>query len=382
MNQILAESNDIFKYIIDSGDSKTPAAATLSTVLQKIDIHSLYVLFFCASSPFTSQHFDVINNFSARNEIWRFAPIWINGEITLLFPHQQKPLLHELIDAFNEIDHDLEYSIGVSRHLFLSEYPDFFQAFQEAKLATMINFYRKQEISTYFESMFMLDYNYVALIHSEKEITNAILSGYSEEKLYLAIDRYIDCFKEQSLLPQLVYESVYRLFNTLDRMLKFIDPICTINLENLTIHDFEQYGTIDKLHQALCDKLSFILKKGENYTQLNTHTLRDIKRYLDDHLDQSISLDRIEQQFYINKYVFCRQFKKLTGQTFGNYLKLQRLYKARDMLENSNMRIYEIAVHLGFKNESYFSSVFKKYFKYSPTEYRTAHCTPDSYGMS
>ena len=237
----------------------------------------------------------------------------------------------------------------------------------------MVNFYRRQEISPYFDSLFQTEYDYVALIQAEKEITNAILTGYSEEELFVTIDRYIACFRERMMLPRLVYEAVFRFFNSLDRMFKFIDPLCSIHLEELTIQSFAQYDTLESLRDALREMLSCILKKGENYEQTTTQTLREIKAYVDDHFNEVISLGLIEQKFFINKYVFCRQFKKLTGQTFGNYLKIKRLARAKDMLENSRTPVCDIALLSGFKDESYFSNVFKKHFAASPTEYRTAH---------
>lgn len=371
--KVLADSNSSLEKIVRSGSQSLKDGQALSMQLRMIDIQSLYLLFFCASRPFKKEHLITIQKFASTHLKTPFAPVDLDGEIILLCPIVKESLLEQLVTELKRVDCIVEYGIGISRHISLQEKPDFLRSFQEAKLSTMINFYQKQEVSFYFENLFQMEYDYVSLIQSEKEITNAILTGYSEEELFQTIDRYIACFTKHSILPKLVYEAVFRFFNSLDRMFKFIDPLCTINLEDLTIHDFEQYGTIDDLHQALNDMLSFTLKKGENYTQTNTRTLREIKNYLDDHLNEAISLDLIEQRFYVNKYVFCRQFKKYTGQTFGNYIKSQRLYKAKDMLENSHTKIYEIAQLLGFKDESYFSAVFKKHFHLSPSEYRALH---------
>ena len=116
--------------------------------------------------------------------------------------------------------------------------------------------------------------------------------------------------------------------------------------------------------------LTDFLRKGEHYTQTSDHLLLEIQAWIDNHLDQPISLSTIEQEFLVNKFVFCRQFKKFTGQTFNKYLKNVRMQNALTLLKNTDIKIYEIAHRLAFRDESYFSSAFKKEFGISPTEYR------------
>lgn len=82
------------------------------------------------------------------------------------------------------------------------------------------------------------------------------------------------------------------------------------------------------------------------------------------------------QEFYVNKFVFCRQFKKYTGMTFNQYIRTGRLLKARDLLTNTDIKIYELSARLGFQDESYFGYVFKKEFGISPTSYRLSSRNP------
>ena len=44
--------------------------------------------------------------------------------------------------------------------------------------------------------------------------------------------------------------------------------------------------------------------------------------------------------------------------------------KAKELLENSHLKIYEIANHVGYRDEKYFSKLFKKLIGIRPNEYR------------
>ena len=114
------------------------------------------------------------------------------------------------------------------------------------------------------------------------------------------------------------------------------------------------------------------LRRGEHYNKTGDRLLAEICEYLDEHLGEELSLSVIEERFFVNKFVFCRQFKKYTGLTFNEYLRAHRLNKARELLEKTNIRVYELASQLGFKDESYFSIVFKKEFGLSPSAWRSS----------
>jgi YesN/AraC family two-component response regulator len=64
------------------------------------------------------------------------------------------------------------------------------------------------------------------------------------------------------------------------------------------------------------------------------------------------------------------KFKLETGLTLIDYLNKHRIQKAMEMLENGEVKIYEISEKVGFASSQYFSKVFKKYTALTPIEYR------------
>ena len=65
----------------------------------------------------------------------------------------------------------------------------------------------------------------------------------------------------------------------------------------------------------------------------------------------------------------CTIFKEETGETFTEVLIRTRMEKAKELLENTTMKNYEIAEKVGFSDPHYFGISFKKMTGYTPTEY-------------
>lgn len=63
-------------------------------------------------------------------------------------------------------------------------------------------------------------------------------------------------------------------------------------------------------------------------------------------------------------------FKEVTGQSPIQYLHYLRVSTARDLITETDMSLIEIADHLGFCDQSYFSKVFKSIFGSTPLSYR------------
>lgn len=95
-----------------------------------------------------------------------------------------------------------------------------------------------------------------------------------------------------------------------------------------------------------------------------------MQKYLDEHSTDDIFLRELAKMFNIDMYYLSHIFKKVIGYTFKEYLTLQRISKAKDLLLNSTMNITEIGTHSGFNNASHFISVFKKIESVTPYQYR------------
>ena len=90
-------------------------------------------------------------------------------------------------------------------------------------------------------------------------------------------------------------------------------------------------------------------------------------------MSEEISLDKLAQDFFTNKFLLCKAYKQQTGIGIWEDLLQIRMERAAALLENTNQKIYTIGAYVGYQDGSYFSLVFKKHFGLSPKEYRESH---------
>ncbi|AIQ48836.1 AraC family transcriptional regulator [Paenibacillus sp. FSL R7-0273] len=93
-----------------------------------------------------------------------------------------------------------------------------------------------------------------------------------------------------------------------------------------------------------------------------------MKEYIHKHYAEDITLETLASQLFISKNYLNQLFKKVTGETFTNYVIRVRIEKAKALLQSGNHLIYEVSEMVGYQNVPYFSTLFKKYCGVSPSE--------------
>lgn len=99
--------------------------------------------------------------------------------------------------------------------------------------------------------------------------------------------------------------------------------------------------------------------------------IREICLFCIEHLEEEINLGRIAETFYLTKNYVGDLFKQETGITIGKYLTFLKIERAKRLLEEGNLKNYEIAHFLGFNDPEYFGKLFKKYTGITPMVYRS-----------
>lgn len=93
--------------------------------------------------------------------------------------------------------------------------------------------------------------------------------------------------------------------------------------------------------------------------------------WLQDNLQLDIHIQSLGKNFGMSSRNFSRRFKAATGQTPLEYLQKKRISLAKDLLQNTNLGLSEIADKVGYSDLGHFNRLFKRHLSTSPSEYRT-----------
>ncbi|HVI52215.1 MAG TPA: AraC family transcriptional regulator [Candidatus Sulfotelmatobacter sp.] len=98
---------------------------------------------------------------------------------------------------------------------------------------------------------------------------------------------------------------------------------------------------------------------------------RRVLDYIERHLDEELSVERLSRVAHFSKFHFHRQFAKFCGVSVSRYIQLIRLKTASQQLVRQRQRkIIDIALEAGFENPESFSRAFKQVFGQTPSAFR------------
>ncbi len=103
---------------------------------------------------------------------------------------------------------------------------------------------------------------------------------------------------------------------------------------------------------------------------LSGYKLRRVKEFIDAKLEEDLSLSNLAAVADLSQFHFARAFRKSTGQTTQQYLTTRRIERAKQLLAEDNLPLVEVGLQTGFKNQSHFTTLFRKYTKFTPKMWR------------
>lgn len=131
------------------------------------------------------------------------------------------------------------------------------------------------------------------------------------------------------------------------------------------MRDIQASGTISSI---LISCISATMQKSFNATPQLIVQARD---YISQHFCEDLSLDRLSHVLGINKYYFVRLFKSSTGYTPNEYIIMERINHAKELLRSTDLTINEVADEVGFHNPGHFINLFKRSLGMTPGMYRS-----------
>ena len=123
------------------------------------------------------------------------------------------------------------------------------------------------------------------------------------------------------------------------------------------------YDILDFMHQQFT-VFSTTVHSGAD------STIDRVQHYIELNCAQPLKLEEIAPLFGYNSSYLGKLFREQTNCSFNEYLDKVRMEHAKELLQKSSLRVYEVAAQLGYKDVDYFHKKFKKYVGVSPNEFR------------
>lgn len=114
-------------------------------------------------------------------------------------------------------------------------------------------------------------------------------------------------------------------------------------------------------------KLTEDVKKNKKQPEFSPH-IRNCIKYINENLSQKISVSSAADYCGISADYLSQVFKKEIGENLSTYILRQKLEKAKILLLKGATE-KEICFEIGISSQAYFITVFKKFYKMTPSEY-------------
>ncbi|GGO01089.1 response regulator transcription factor [Saccharibacillus kuerlensis] len=282
-----------------------------------------------------------------------------------------------------EGEHDFE---GIAEHLLRSN-PDLivsvsglnfgmvklYETYSEATTALKYAFMRSTPGIAVYDDFRNRTVPYSIAVDSIRKISNMMGAGREREMLTTLhrvmdaneINRYsIDYLEALSrTFNELVFDHVFQLYGKesveLLKRYKAVGNPYNFNFFHEYVHEVEDLV-------LLLNNYIKTLKAA----QLNNKEMKMALEYIHKNYAKNISMTLVSNIVSFNYSYFSQAFREYTGENFVSYLKRYRLGKAKELLETTQDKIFEVAQSVGFENTKNFNRVFKESEGVSPVEYR------------
>ncbi|MFJ7725172.1 response regulator [Neobacillus sp. NPDC097160] len=143
-----------------------------------------------------------------------------------------------------------------------------------------------------------------------------------------------------------------------------------INLLMKAIQLTKKAANLTQLKEGIKDWVTSLVNKLKEKDASHSDPISKAKEWIHHNLSESITIKKVADQVYLNPTYLCEYFKAQTGETVLNYVTKTRLKKAMELLEKTDLKIYDVSVRVGYQDTKYFGRLFKQWTSQSPSQYR------------
>ncbi len=224
-------------------------------------------------------------------------------------------------------------------------------------------------------------------IYEYKKNEQQIVYPYDKEKILIEKVKAGNSKEAQEILKSILNEILLIEGGNIEVIKARVLELCTI----LSRASVEGGASLQKIFGLNFDFITS-LSKIDNLQDLCSWTVKIIDNFIDNvfgsiysgssyiisqsvhHINSNymnrLTLKKLADYLHINESYLSKLFKKEMDTNFSDYLNSVRIKRSKELLKNSDMSILDIALYVGYDNQSYFTKVFKKMTGITPKKYR------------
>ncbi|MCF0121290.1 MAG: AraC family transcriptional regulator [Oscillospiraceae bacterium] len=214
------------------------------------------------------------------------------------------------------------------------------------------------------------------LLEFEKNIQTAVIRGEKSTAM--------DILNE--MLAHIYVYSNFDLFAIKARLLELLvilsratieagaDTTETFRLSENYILQIESFNDVDQLAFWISDIVRRFVVQAFDLAQVkHSDVVFKITNHIKKNCAEKLTLDSLAREVFLSKSYLSSIFKQETGMSLTAYITKVRIEKSKKLLLENNVSLAVIAGQCGFKDQSYFTKVFKKEVGVSPKRFRTSY---------
>jgi AraC family transcriptional regulator len=116
--------------------------------------------------------------------------------------------------------------------------------------------------------------------------------------------------------------------------------------------------------------------RGRQVQALQKWRLKRVVDYIDARMSSKITLDDLAAIAGLSRMHFASQFRVATGRRPHEFVLLQRIRRAEELMRDTTTTIMEVALTVGFQTQAHFTTVFKRFTGHTPRRWRVIDRTP------
>ena len=291
----------------------------------------------------------------------------VENWVQLILEALQKELNISLFMAAGDVTDDFS---GIHRSYEMAQKKIKEKRAEEKRILALRNQETEQELNTRFDDVYG-EYDFKLLI---KEIRNG-----DSEKAQTELQAILQSSSRRLQSADMMKLQLFYM-NFINRIAGACLPECEayadeLAMQCMTVMRELIYIGSDTIVTEMWDCLrKFVEKLVEVYPENNgkrKHWMIDqVLQYVEENYNTALSTRDIAGRFFMNTSYFSKLFHEQMGCTFSNYLINVRVEKAKMMLTQTNMKLYDIAEAVGYTNVQYFSTIFKEKEGLTPSAFR------------